>query len=414
MKARKYNIRFARGVVLYLWITYFLYLLLPIQKTGYGELYTILFLSFVSFAFYFGCKSVPIKRSVQENIESTHLILKEVPLQILLLLCTLFTIMYMRDMLSQGLGSLSLDIGENYVAYQEAESRYNSVWGRFYVLFSPARFFLVAYCTIVFKRIRVSSRILYFAFLLSTFLHSLMQGKNVGLGYIVFIIGVAYFLVCLNEHKIKQYKRFILIGGGLFVLYFVFSITLRVEAYGGSLEDAVINPDSWLIRVFGVRGGVGIMRLLTYFSHGYRGLSYCLQLPFVWTNGYGGAMGLDSYITQYFRVESQLPYTYPARMEDVFGYSGLTSWPTVFPWWASDLSYPGVVVFMYLIGRFLCVLFRESYYHHNQLAAVLFSYFSIAIVCLPLNNQLLQTRPTFLTTVFFLFLWFVSRFRVKA
>ena len=195
MKAKNYNIQLARGVVFYLWITYFLYLLLPIETTGYDEAYTIVFLSLVSIAFYFGCKSVPIKRSVQENIKSTHLFLKEVPLRVLLLLCTLFTIMYMRDMLSQGLGSLSLDIGENYVTYQQAESQYNSVWGRFYVLFSPARFFLIAYCTIVFKRIRFSSRILFFAFLLSTFLHSLMQGKNIGLGYIVLIVGVAFFLV---------------------------------------------------------------------------------------------------------------------------------------------------------------------------------------------------------------------------
>lgn len=410
MKETKYNISLARGVILYLWITYFIYLLLPSEKSvGINENYTIVFLLFVSIAFFLGCKSIPVKSSSQVTREFHGLIVNEMLLQAFLIFSTLFTIMYIRDMLAQGLGSFSLDIGENYVTYQDSESRYNSIWGQFYVLSSPIRFFVLAYCAIVFKKIKASTRVLYFLFLISTFLHSLIQGKNVGLGYIVLIISVAYFLVCLKRHAFKQYKRIALIGGVVFVLYFVLSITTRVEAYGGSIEDQIIDPNSWLIKVFGTRGGLGITRLLNYFSHGYKGLNYCLQLPFVWTHGYGGAMGLESYLTQYLHVEPQLANTYPVRMEMVYGYSGLNSWPTVFPWWASDLSFPGVIIFMFFIGRFMCLLLRDSYCYSNQLATVLFSYFFILIACLPLNNQILQTRPTFLTTVVFLFLRVFSR-----
>ena len=415
MKESKYNIIFARGVILYIWITYFIYLLLPSsQSVGINETYTIVFLIFVSLSFFLGCRSLPIKKSKQATSEFRGVLISEIALQALLVLCTLFTVLFVRDMINQGLGSLSLDLGENYVAYQEAESRYNSTWGRLYVLFSPVRFFLMAYCVLVFRKLSLSSKICFYAFIAATVLHSLIQGKNVGLGYIVIEVGVAYFLLCLKKHDFKKYKRVALIGGGVFVLYFVFSITLRTEAYGGSMEDQLlVSPDSWLVSVFGIRGAVGIMRLVSYLSHGYKGLNYCLQLPFVWTKGYGGAMGLDSYISQYFHIPSQLPNTYPVRMENAFGYSGLTSWPTVFPWWASDLSFPGVIIFMFFIGRFMCSLLKASYCRSDLLASVVFSYFFIMIACLPLNNQLLQTRPAFLTTVAFLFLWFFTRFQVK-
>lgn len=414
MKDIKYNIRFARGVILYIWITYLIYLILPSEaSSNIKEIYTIVFLLWVSAAFYFGCASLPVRKSEQVSTEFNGLLFKDGLLQILLILCTFFTVMYMVDMLSQGLGSFSLDIGENYVTYQESESRYNSVWGQFYVLFSPVRFFLIAYCILVLKRISKASRLWYYLFLVSTFLHSLIQGKNVGLGYIVLMIGVAYFIICLKNHTFKKYKRIATIGGAVFIVYFVFSITLRTEAYGGAIEDQLIDPNGWMVSVFGIRGTVGITRLLSYFSHGYKGLNYCLQLPFEWTYGYGGAMGIDSYISQYFGVPSQLPNTYPVRMEAVFGYSGLQSWPTVFPWWASDLSFPGVVVFMFFIGRFMCTLLKESYCKSNLLSAVLFSYFFIMIACLPLNNQILQTRPTFLTTAALLFLWVFSSSRLK-
>ena len=407
MSTLKYNVKFAKYVILYLWITYLIYLILPydMDRTGIKEIYTIVFLGFVSLSFFLGCSSVkPYGRNATGNSNNEELI-SDTTLFVFLTLSITFTAFYIRDMISQGLGALSLNLGENYVSYQRNEANNISLWGQLYVLFSPVRFFLIPYCIIVFKKMSKVATILFFIFLVVTFLHSLIQGKNVGLGYIVLMIGVAYFLVCLQKNSLQSFKRYAIIGGVLFVVYFILSTSLRVEAYGGSFDDHLISKDNWIIRLFGIEAGSGVLKLFNYFSHGYKGLNYCLQMPFEWTYGYGGAMGLDSYISQYLHVPSQLDNTYPVRMEMVYNYSGLQSWPTAFPWWASDLSFPGVVVFMYFIGRFMCVLLRDALSKSDTFSAVMFSYFFIMIACLPLNNQLMQTRPTFLTTTALLIIW---------
>ena len=57
------NIKIGRIVVLYIIATYILYLILPIKDfhdSNLKEIYTVIFLTFVCVAFYFGCKSIPV------------------------------------------------------------------------------------------------------------------------------------------------------------------------------------------------------------------------------------------------------------------------------------------------------------------------------------------------------------------
>lgn len=50
-----------------------------------------------------------------------------------------------------------------------------------------------------------------------------------------------------------------------------------------------------------------------YPTHGYIGLSYNLQTPFVWSQGRGNSRALDSHWTQYVGGKSAYDSTYPAR-----------------------------------------------------------------------------------------------------
>lgn len=80
-------------------------------------------------------------------------------------------------------------------------------------------------------------------------------------------------------------------------------------------------------------------------------------------------------------------------------------WPTAFTWWASDLTWAGVVVLMFLFMRLYCILFKEAYYYSNFLSIALFAYLTIGIIYLPANNQLMQSRANFLSTVILLTIW---------
>ncbi len=402
-----YNLKVGKYIFFYLWGTYLIYLLLPyeMQNEGAKEVLTVVFLFFVSLSFYLGCSTVSISKSKIRFGINYHPIISEVVLDVCLVLCTVFTFFYAHDLISHGIGSWDLSLGENYTSYYNAELSINSRWGQLYVLSSPLKFFLLSYCLLIFHSLKPLTKVLYFVFLVVTILFSLTQGKNVGIAYVLAMIVSSYLLVCIMQKMVKQFRRNTLLAVVLFAAFFIINTSLRIDAYGGEYDASVLDHDNIIIRIFGVKFGSGILRLCGYFSHGYGGLNYCLQLPFEWTHGYGGAMGIDSYVTQYLHLPSEIPNTYPGRMEVAFGRSGLLSWPTVFPWWASDITFPGVVALMFIIGRFVCILLKESLIFGNTLSSVLFSYFSILLVCLPLNNQLLQTRGNFIATFILLLLW---------
>ena len=129
MSTLKYNVKFAKFVILYLWITYLIYLILPydMDRTGIKEVYTIVFLGFVSLSFYLGCSSTKIYgRDVTGN-GFNGVLISDTTLIVFLTLSIAFTAFYIRDMISQGLGALSLNLGENYVSYQQNEFTLGSV-----------------------------------------------------------------------------------------------------------------------------------------------------------------------------------------------------------------------------------------------------------------------------------------------
>jgi len=114
---------------------------------------------------------------------------------------------------------------------------------------------------------------------------------------------------------------------------------------------------------------------------------------------------LSSYLEQYFGLKNMIDLTYPIRMETYFGWPGMMFWPSAFAWWASDITFPGVIILMFFIGRLYCLCFKEAYLYSNPISMTLMAYLTILLVFLPDNNQIFQTRHSFVTTVVLLFVW---------
>ena len=138
----------------------------------------------------------------------------------------------------------------------------------------------------------------------------------------------------------------------------------------------------------------GLAAVGFYPTHGYLGLSYSLDTPFVWTGGRGNSQALDSYLVQYLGTESVYPFTYPARTEARTGWPALRLWSTGYPWFASDLTFPGTVLLMAVVGRLLGKMWIEAAYQRSQLALLFLAQLSIPIVYLPANNQIGTSRTS--------------------
>ena len=150
------NLKIGKYVVLYIIATYILYLFLPIKgfhSNDLKEIYTIVFLSFVCLAFYYGCKSIPIKKQPITNIPSLTIISPSV-LWLLLIAVSADIWLYLLDLVKFGAAQFSFAMGDNYKSLLfNDQVMQTSTWGRLFVLFSPLRIFLIAYCVYLYNNI---------------------------------------------------------------------------------------------------------------------------------------------------------------------------------------------------------------------------------------------------------------------
>jgi hypothetical protein len=187
----------------------------------------------------------------------------------------------------------------------------------------------------------------------------------------------------------------VLVGGFLF--YFGYSATSRLKV--DSTTDFSFVERSPLLEVIWPDAALGVLEGVKYTSHGYCGLSKSLDCDFVWTGGVGHSYGIHLLAKRFFGIEDIFPQTYVARSERLTGWPALNSWSTAFPWFASDLTFPGCLPLMILVGWFWAKTWVEGAYECDPIALVMFSHLSLGILYLPANNQLFQEPAGVLGTI---------------
>jgi hypothetical protein len=67
-------------------------------------------------------------------------------------------------------------------------------------------------------------------------------------------------------------------------------------------------------------------------------------------------------------------------------------WSTAFVWWASDLTFPGTILLMWLIGRLLAWAWRATLINNDFLGVIVLGLLSEVCFYLTANNQVLSAR----------------------
>jgi hypothetical protein len=221
----------------------------------------------------------------------------------------------------------------------------------------------------------------------------LFVGTVKGLGDFA-IFGLATMMILLNSpnrsRSTKRRVRIALIGlVVLFSGYMVFNQADRLtsqDTTGGFTTNQVVES------LVGEKMARGISVSVFYPTHGYLGLAYNLDTPFEWANGRGSSRALDSYWQQYLGTEAVFPQTYPARTEVRTGWPADQYWATIYPWLASDLTFPGAVIFMGFVGWWLARFWYEAAFLRSRLSLLMFCQLMLLIAYVPANNQIGLTR----------------------
>jgi hypothetical protein len=196
-----------------------------------------------------------------------------------------------------------------------------------------------------------------------------------------------------------------------FVGYMSFNQIDRARSTG---QGVAVAGNPVVARLVGDDLAAGLTVTLSYPTHGYLGLSHNLSVPFKWTRGVGASPALGSYLDQYTDIDPRYSERYTARTEAATGWPDGMYWSTIFPWLASDLTYPGAVAFMALIGWFLAKFWLEAIRQRRILSMALFCQLALLIVFVPANNQLGQTRPALIAFVSLCALSVLDRVRHRA
>jgi len=165
----------------------------------------------------------------------------------------------------------------------------------------------------------------------------------------------------------------------------------------------------WESRVFGLNlvGAGGAARNIDHFRHaveridpvayltqGYYALYLSLDKPFVPSYGVGHSMFL-------FRQAARLPgmawiadTPYPVRIEED-GWSAYGLFSSIYPWLASDLTFPGTLLLVFFIGRAFAQSWSDTLLGSNPFAVAMFAQFLIMLYYFSANNQCLQSGESF-------------------
>lgn len=289
-----------------------------------------------------------------------------------------------------------------------------SIIGQISTLASPLFYFSTIFFIFNFTKTQRKWRILLVLTLLfQLFYDTLLKGAQKGVfDLAIMVVSVTFVTAFFNRVKYRALlRRGVGTLTGLIAIFIFFQLS-RMDAYGVAYYAGnsimVLDRDGLFSTLLGDTLGLGLALLIGYLSQGYYGLSLCLQLPFQWTFGIGNSFALTSYAEQYFGMYGVFEGTYPARMEAAFGWPAKMSWHTFFPWAASDITFPGTIILMFVIGRIFAKSMWDGIAKGSVLGVSIFYFIVTFIFYLPANNQLMQTRKMMIGFVVLLALWVVS------
>ena len=203
----------------------------------------------------------------------------------------------------------------------------------------------------------------------------------------------------------------VLVVAALSLGYFFHSRRSRTESAGPGAAAAITG---WSEELYGVDLPAGVeldlYYLARYASVGYYGLAGCLDLPFEWTGGFGHSLFLTRYAELLTpRLAWVRNATYPVRLEAATGTSSFAAWHTAYAWLASDLTFPGALLFVGLVAFLTALAWSDALAGRGPFAIGFAAQGMLFLYYLPANNLRMGNPEAAFALYGLLAFWLLTR-----
>jgi hypothetical protein len=215
--------------------------------------------------------------------------------------------------------------------------------------------------------------------------------------------------------RLSRTYKIALIGfsAGAFLLFIMFfgltSVSRnRGESQVSSFGRIGISADSnnFMVRYLPESQKAAAISLTSYLSQGYYALYLSLDEPYIPMFGVGNSFFLSHNAARVLDNPEIEWMAYPMRLSRWDGYG---NWSSIYPWIASDVSFPGTLIVVFLIGRLFALSWLDTLEGSNPFAVGAFANFLIMLFYFSANNQALQTGEAFTSFVGCVAFWLITR-----
>lgn len=282
-----------------------------------------------------------------------------------------------------------------------------------YILFTPILWLAVPLGVTAWESLSVGMKAAIVCIVVADAATWVAIGTSKGIADNVAIIAVAVLARPRKAHvSLSGLKRALVVVCLISMLVFYFSYAQISRRLGGmSVYDAgagiSLNTDNVFIAGFPAPMQALAGYMSSYLCQGYYGLSLALDEPFQWSYGVGHSIIATGIVKKITGFDAS-GLTYPARVEHA-GWNMYARWHSAYPWFASDLTFPGTLVLVLLLGRLLASVWYDAQSTDNPYAVPLFVMVMVMLFYFNANDQILSVSQTFLAFWVLLFLWLSTR-----
>jgi hypothetical protein len=237
-----------------------------------------------------------------------------------------------------------------------------------------------------------SSKVLFYAtvfFWVLEILTNIVSGKRDGV--ITILITVPWIFIASHYSGLSRItsKNVISLlclasfGFVCFLWYFTHSHEKRIgENFVTNLvTQQVIDPDHF-VNMLPQNLRAGAVGAFFYFSGGYYPLAKALEKDFVPCYGGGHSLFLIRQVSKWLAPDF-IERTYPFRLYSEDGIYFLGVFTTAYTYFASDVTFPGVILVMLLLGMLICASWLDAIYKQNPWAMNVFIQSILIVFHLP-------------------------------
>lgn len=286
------------------------------------------------------------------------------------------------------------------------------------IIVGPLMSLLLPLVAFYWRRLSVSIRVGAIVSVLGEAAISVAIGTNKGVADITLLFPWLVVLGVLSGVlQWKWTRKVVIITFCVFAFAFFlwFFSTTQSDRHGaparyGTLSMMRIPADyhNFMLRNLPPETHIGVLGLVSYLSQGYYALYLSLDKPFVPMFGLGNSMFLYRQVVKLTGWNEFADMPYPVRIQEE-GWDAYGLWSSIYPWIASDVSFPGTILVVFLIGRLLALSWLDSLRGANPFAVAMFAQFVIMMYYFPANNQCLQSGESLTAFLGIFLLWIFTR-----